>query len=452
VGIDTAKREVMSAAERLVELRRRWAEDPSSRIFLHLAEEYRRMGRSDEAAEVLRQGLERNPQYLSAQVALGRCLLDLGRPQAALATLEQVLERDATHLVAGKLLVEAHLQRGDALRARRQLDLYASLNPKDPEIDPLRERIEALVLADAEPEPAPVPAVASEAPQALDEEAQPPALPEPFAPAVSAGVPAGAADSAAGNGRMLLATRAADPFPGLLRGARRGHRERLAREGLFPLVRRSAAETAAAAEPTVAAPAVAPPAAPEPEPWGPQAAEPARPSAIAPPALSEPTASGAPVGALALETPPAEARQEPSAAPQAALPAPAPPAEEDETVPFAVAPGRVAAAPAPAWPQRPAELPEEPPATATLGELYLRQGHHAEAERIFRAVLQQDPGNPSAEAGLRTLAGLRAGAAAAGDGTGGGRRVAGEGLMERKVRLLRRFLAAVRAAAERDVS
>ena len=36
-------------------------------------------------------------------------------------------------------------------------------------------------------------------------------------------------------------------------------------------------------------------------------------------------------------------------------------------------------------------VPAEEPATATLGELYQRQGHDDEAERIFRRVLEQEP-------------------------------------------------------------
>ena len=39
--------------DRLTQLRSRWESDPSSRIFLQLAEEYRHQGRVREALEVL---------------------------------------------------------------------------------------------------------------------------------------------------------------------------------------------------------------------------------------------------------------------------------------------------------------------------------------------------------------------------------------------------------------
>jgi hypothetical protein len=45
-----------------------------------------------------------------------------------------------------------------------------------------------------------------------------------------------------------------------------------------------------------------------------------------------------------------------------------------------------------------ASLPGE---TTTLGQLYLRQGHSAEAERIFRRVLEREPANDTAREGLR---------------------------------------------------
>lgn len=44
-----------------------------------------------------------------------------------------------------------------------------------------------------------------------------------------------------------------------------------------------------------------------------------------------------------------------------------------------------------------------PAATVTLGELYLQQGHVAEAERILEEILAQDPGNLAAAEGLHAL-------------------------------------------------
>src|SRR6185369_11558849 len=75
----------------LTYLRERWERDKSSRIFLQLAEEYRRRGLHAEALEVLETGLGFHPGYLAAQVALGRCRLEAGQPEAAVKVLEKVL-------------------------------------------------------------------------------------------------------------------------------------------------------------------------------------------------------------------------------------------------------------------------------------------------------------------------------------------------------------------------
>ncbi|MFQ5350677.1 MAG: tetratricopeptide repeat protein, partial [Thermoanaerobaculia bacterium] len=46
----------------------------------------------------------------------------------------------------------------------------------------------------------------------------------------------------------------------------------------------------------------------------------------------------------------------------------------------------------------------QPTATATLGVLYQEQGHHQDAERVFRDVIAQDPDNLRAQEGLAALA------------------------------------------------
>jgi tetratricopeptide (TPR) repeat protein len=130
--------------DRLTQLRNRWENDPSSRIFLQLAEEYRHLGRVKEALEVLERGLKEHPGYLSALVAKGRCLLELNEPEGARGVLERVVKQDATQMVANKLLVRAYIETGDPAKARERLDLYSLLNDSDPEIDELRRRVRAM--------------------------------------------------------------------------------------------------------------------------------------------------------------------------------------------------------------------------------------------------------------------------------------------------------------------
>jgi tetratricopeptide (TPR) repeat protein len=126
---------------RLVELRSRWEQDRASRLFLQLAEEYRRCGMPRDALAILDEGLRHHPTSLAGQVLLGRCRLDIGEGEGAVVALEGVIRRDPTHMVAYRHLVDAYLLVRDAERARSRLDLYAQLNPQDVELPALEARV-----------------------------------------------------------------------------------------------------------------------------------------------------------------------------------------------------------------------------------------------------------------------------------------------------------------------
>jgi hypothetical protein len=146
----------------------------------------------------------------------------------------------------------------------------------------------------------------------------------------------------------------------------------------------------------------------------------------------------------------------------AAEPAEPPVFDLEETTPWAPPPApEVSTPPAPAPPVAAAP---EPIATATLGELYLRQGYPAEAERIFREVLSREPESIAAREGLEKLAqpaaaGISESAASRPlDAHGllagyqpGGRSGEAEG-RTRKAFLLKSYLERIRRGGQRDVS
>jgi tetratricopeptide (TPR) repeat protein len=385
-----------SSPAHLAELRRRWQAEPGSRLFLQLAEEYRRADRHAEAVEVLEKGLEQHPNHVSAHVALGRVRLDMGEPGSAAQALERALELDVTNLVANKLLIEAYLGRGEKERARQRLELYRLLNDSDPDVADLRRRIDGgRTVAPSPPErdaaagevtfgaDDTAAGVASPADEVLAEgrswggEATADSL-EPPAGEPAGRAPAGSDTAASDTARapaafdggrgavdalqeepMTTGTGPADawdgrgaereaagsaggrgsdagqPFGDLAAGgAERRYLEALGGEGLFAL----------------------PPSAPPP-------------SSDAPPeSLPEPRP--AEVEALTEEAPSTE-----------------------ETRP-AAAPGPAAEA-APAGTRQPDERP-----TVTLGQLYLDQGHFAQSRRVFAALLDEEPDHEVARRGL----------------------------------------------------
>ena len=76
------------------EMLQRWEEEPTPQLSLQLAEEYRQQGHLEEGATILEQALRLHPHHVSARVAYGRFLLDLGRSEEAAQMLcDAILDR-----------------------------------------------------------------------------------------------------------------------------------------------------------------------------------------------------------------------------------------------------------------------------------------------------------------------------------------------------------------------
>ena len=396
------------STEHLNQLRQRWERDPKSRPFLQLAEEYRRAGRLPDAVHVLEVGLKEHPTYLSAQVALGRCLVETGAADAAVEILERAVARDPTQLVASKLLVEAYLAKGQPGKARERLDLYKLFNDRDVEIEPLEARIRALENPSVASLPATTPAIPSIAAIPTKRATMPHETPaaDPFDLPGPGTLPELRLEPDLAAPGFLAGSAAREPFGVLYApGAAQQIESSFAEQGIFVL---------APAPAPVVTPAIA--------------------LAEAEPALAEAAAEVAAPTEWPGET-------WPDVPAQVAEPLPAPEPEP-------------AAAPAPLLPAL-SETEAPPAASSTLGELYLAQGHLDEAEESFQSVLHSRPGDPAALAGLESIRLHRGEEAAvfADEAT-----VAEEpsvivgGLTARKAELLKEYLARIRRGAKRHVS
>jgi tetratricopeptide (TPR) repeat protein len=156
-----------SAAEgRIKDLKRRLELAPGSRLFVALAEEYRKSGRLADALSTLQKGLLAHPNYLSAQVALGRAYLEAGQITEAIATFSRVLSSDPGNLVSAKSLADIHMSRGDSVEAVKKYKLYRALSG-DRSVDEIVERLEVEL---APPPPVAADDVAPPPPPALYEE------------------------------------------------------------------------------------------------------------------------------------------------------------------------------------------------------------------------------------------------------------------------------------------
>ncbi|HTM27652.1 MAG TPA: tetratricopeptide repeat protein [Vicinamibacterales bacterium] len=159
-------------------MRRRVQADPASIAFAALAEEFRRLGRYDEAIETCRAGLVRHPAYLSARVTLGRALIEAGDFEGAREELETVLRSAPENLAAIRGLAQIHERLGHSTEMDPALAKIVESMPARPPAPP----------APPPPEPAepvapviPEPVVLAPEPVALPPEPVVPPVPEPVA-------------------------------------------------------------------------------------------------------------------------------------------------------------------------------------------------------------------------------------------------------------------------------
>ena len=128
--------------EEIEKLRMRVEKDPNSRLFLPLAEEYRKTGMPDEAISVILSGLERQPGYTSARVALGRIYLEKNMIEEARDEFEKVVSVIPDNLFSHKKLAEIYRERGETLKAIEEYRKVIQLNPLDEDAKISLEEIE----------------------------------------------------------------------------------------------------------------------------------------------------------------------------------------------------------------------------------------------------------------------------------------------------------------------
>ena len=128
--------------EEIEKLRMRVEKDPNSRLFLPLAEEYRKTGMLDEAISVILSGLERQPGYTSARVALGRIYLEKNMVEEARDEFETVVSAIPDNLFSHKKLAEIYRERGETYKAIDEYKKVIQLNPLDEDAKISIEEIE----------------------------------------------------------------------------------------------------------------------------------------------------------------------------------------------------------------------------------------------------------------------------------------------------------------------
>jgi len=441
---------------RIDELRKKLDKEPGSRLFAQLAEELRKDGDLEDAIRVAREGLEKHSNYPSARMTLGRALFDTGDWSAARAEFELVLKGAPDNILASRLLAESLESLGDIPAAIARYKKTLALAPGDKQVLARLDALEkggtpvalAAPPAAAAPKPAepraPIPVVAVDTPMELEQPherastfapgpaaAPPPAAPRPPSsessvaprPAGSepAPIPLVAAEEDFELERPYEAPRtsgaAAPPAPAAAQARGPAATPPAARPSAEPPMMEfefdagPPGSTIAFAPPPAPAPALAPgpaPALAESAPPTPVPPPPPSVAAAPPEATPLPSAPAAPETRAAFEPPPHTPVPPPAAntvevawaapAPPASV-APVPPASVAAPVPtFAPEPERQPAPPPPAAAPPPAPSPAPEAASgelmsATLAELYFKQGFAEKAVEVYRQLIEREPEN-----------------------------------------------------------
>ena len=119
------------ATEDIERLKEKLDKDPNSKLFVPLAEEYKKAGMFDEAVDVLTKGLEAQPGYLSARVSLGKIYIERDMLDEARAEFQKVIAVIPDNLYAHKKLAEIYKDLGEKDEAVREFKTVLRLNPAD---------------------------------------------------------------------------------------------------------------------------------------------------------------------------------------------------------------------------------------------------------------------------------------------------------------------------------
>ncbi len=121
-----------STRSQIDRLQKQYAENPGSRVFVYLAEAYRKAGELGRAHEVLSQGLEKHRNYLSGMVVLARVYGDQGEDAKAEAVWRDVVKLDPENVVALRALgdiAEASGHREEAMELYRRVVRLENAEP-----------------------------------------------------------------------------------------------------------------------------------------------------------------------------------------------------------------------------------------------------------------------------------------------------------------------------------
>ena len=127
----------------IAKLTGRISQDPKSKLFVPLAEEYKKAGDLEMAIHVLLEGLKNNPDYVTARSSLGKLLLAKGDLAGAQKEFEEVVKHIPDNFMAQKKLGDLFIVQNRPQDALQHYKIALILNPDDGELISLTSDLEA---------------------------------------------------------------------------------------------------------------------------------------------------------------------------------------------------------------------------------------------------------------------------------------------------------------------
>jgi tetratricopeptide (TPR) repeat protein len=138
----------MASSARIDELRKKFEENPR-RYFAPLANEYRKAGQIDQAIAICREYLPQQPGHMSGHIVYGQALYEARQFEEAKGVFETALSLDPENLIALRHLGDIALLIGDSDAARTWYRRVLEADPRNEEI-----QAQLLTLEQASPTPA----------------------------------------------------------------------------------------------------------------------------------------------------------------------------------------------------------------------------------------------------------------------------------------------------------
>ncbi|WDT75473.1 MAG: tetratricopeptide repeat protein [Candidatus Manganitrophus sp.] len=136
----------------IVKLMDKITQNPTSRLFVPLAEEYLKCDMVDEAIIVLVEGIKNHPSYVAARVMLGKTYLQKNQIPEAQGEFEQVIAINPDNILAHKKLAMIYQGQAQLQRALEACKKVLVIDPSDKEAKGLVGVLEKSIASSAQSE------------------------------------------------------------------------------------------------------------------------------------------------------------------------------------------------------------------------------------------------------------------------------------------------------------